>query len=123
MHSGRAILEHTQGSSGLKMINREPWIEVTGIEMSPGSLPSHQQQGRHFAQLETRGKVKKQRCSLNSSAGEGESLTHVAGLFGTLLPPSQRNAVCHGLCPSCCHRLCMKKRRESAVFKRALRMA
>jgi len=73
--SGRAYLEHTQGSSGLKMINREPWIEVTGVEVDSGSLADHQQQGRHSAQLETRGRAKKQRRSLKSSAEEGEHLT------------------------------------------------
>jgi len=75
VHSGRAMLEHTQGSSGLKMINREPWIEVTGVEVDSGSLAADQQQGRHSAQLESRGKAKKQRCFLNSSAEEGELLT------------------------------------------------
>lgn len=75
VHSGRAMMEHTQGSSGLKMINREPWIEVTGVEVDSGSLAADQQQGRHSAQLESRGKAKKQRCFLNSSAEEGELLT------------------------------------------------
>ncbi|KAL0026974.1 hypothetical protein WJX79_005083 [Trebouxia sp. C0005] len=74
VHSGRAYLEHTQGVSGLKMIDREPWIEVTGIEMGSGSLPDHHQHGSHSAQLETMGKAKKQRCSLNSSAGGNSSL-------------------------------------------------
>ena len=86
MRSGRAMLEHTQGSSGIKLIKRYPGIEVIGIEMNSGSLPDHQQQGRHSAQLENRGKTKKQRCSLNSSANEGEHLTQLGGLFGTLFP-------------------------------------
>ncbi|DBA95066.1 TPA: hypothetical protein ACH3X1_002579 [Trebouxia sp. C0004] len=86
VHSGRAYLEHNQGSSGIRLINKEPWIEVTGLEMGPGSLPDHQQQGRLSALLETRGKAKKQRCSLNSSAGGGVGLTPLGGLFGTLFP-------------------------------------
>ena len=75
VHSGRAMMEHTQGSSGLKMINREPWIEVTGVEADSGSLAGDKQQGRHSAQLESPGEAQKQRCVLNSSAEEGELLT------------------------------------------------
>lgn len=60
------------------MIDGEPWIEVTGIEVDSGSLADHQQQGRHSAQLESRGRAKKQKCSLNSSAEEGEHLTTVS---------------------------------------------
>lgn len=86
MHSGRAYLEHTQGVSGLKMIDREPWIEVTGIEMGSGSLPDHHQHGSHSAQLETMGKAKKQRCSLNSSAGKDEDSTPLGSLFHTQFP-------------------------------------
>ena len=68
------------------MINREPWIEVTGVEVDSGSLADHQQQGRHSAQLETRGRAKKQRRSLKSSAEEGEHLIPHRGLFRTQFP-------------------------------------
>jgi len=99
---------------------------VTGVEMSSGSLPYHQQQGRHSAQLETRGKAKKQRCSLNSSAGEGEHLTPLEGLFGTLFP------VVASILDGCCvsgplsftlSQLVHQERQESAFLTHAFCMA
>ncbi len=59
---------------------------MTGVEVDSGSLPGHQQPSRYAALLETRGKAKKQRCFLSSSAGEVERLTPLGGLFGTLFP-------------------------------------